>query len=217
MELTEINELADDLLAKLRDSTSAADVRDLVFRLDGLYRGAQIKTLLPKVTAQGPCGFEWKWNQGREQHYEMCTLPAGHDGTHHLNEVTGINKRKLPDCNCSWATRQAMSESNTLVGSHHDDTCPLFRTALTIHGVRLTAGHAGLHNDGGKTSGDEPTKPVADRLHELVSYLREALSFQADRSAQSTDAPSQNWHDGQSKAYTDAAEKLEALLMEGGI
>jgi hypothetical protein len=190
VELTEINELADDLLAKLRDTTSAADVRDLVFRLDGLYRGAQIKALLPVIVEQGPCGFKWKWNQGREQHYEVCTLEAGHGGTHHLNQVTGINKRKV-DCTCIWMTRQAMSESNTLAGSHHDDTCPLYlRTFDQLPNA---------------------VKPISDRLHELTSnWKSSADSYESVAEASSTE-------EAFAVQLRACAACLEAVLMEGGI
>lgn len=189
MELTEIEAQADALLERLADPTGAADVRDIVFRLDGLYRGAQIKAMLPESIDQGQCGFKWKWGQVGDQHFEICTLGAGHGGTHHLNQVTGINKSKFPRCTCVWATRQAMSESNTMAGSHHDDTCPLY-----------------LRN-----FAESPAKPVADRLHELVSF---AKACEENASSQAEDDP---YNQGLRQAYGVMAEQLEALLMEGGI
>lgn len=197
MDLTEIDGLADDLLAKLRDSTSAADVRDLVFRLDGLYRGAHIKALLPEVTPQRPCGFKWKWGQGREQHYEVCTLPV-HQVGKHLNQVTGISTRHNQLCTCVWATRQAMSESNTLAGSHHDDTCALY-----------------LRNF---DQLPKAVKAVSDRLHELVSnWTTGAESFESvahlGREGDGLDPEEV----GIAKTYRACARDLEALLMEGGI
>lgn len=203
MDLTEIDGLSDNLLVKLRDSTSAADVRDLVFRLDGLYRGAQIKALTQDVTDRSPCGFRWKWGQGREQHYEVCTLLEGHTVSHR-NDVTGVSrklvvaegedgtsKRKAEACTCSWATRQAMSESNTLAGSHHDDTCLLY-----------------LRNFGELVN---QTKPVSDRLHELTSnWKSSADSFESV----AREGSSEEAFAIQLRA---CAGDLEAVLMEGGI
>jgi hypothetical protein len=259
VELIEINELADDLLAKLRDSTSAADVRDLVFRLDGLYRGVRIKsaalstgpcmdqapTVYPAsivscvllaghagghrdgqgMSWSGPpaptCGFKWKWGQGREQHYEVCTLPAGHDGTHHLNQVTGINKRKV-DCTCVWATRQAMSESNTLAGSHHDDTCALYlrnfgevlpdSSKCGFGGTcTLPAKHVGAHLPLRLASA---VKPISDRLHELVSHARTCEEGAREAHGVTGD---DSYNQGLREAYGVMADRLEDLLMEGGI
>lgn len=195
MDLTEIEAQADVLLEKLRDSTSAADVRDLVFRLDGLYRGAQIKALLPDAIEQGRCGFRWKWNEGREQHYEVCTLDAGHGGTHHLNQVTGINKRKVDQLADKCGAKPVSPPE----------------LVLTTGSCILAEGHEGPHTDGGKAWGEGPTKPIADRLHELTSNWKSSADSYG---SVARDGSTEEAFAVQLRA---CAGDLEAVLMEGGI
>jgi hypothetical protein len=52
MDLHEIESVTDALLEKLASTESAAEVRDLCFRLDGFYRGAQIKAIVFGVDRQ---------------------------------------------------------------------------------------------------------------------------------------------------------------------
>lgn len=64
---------------------------------------------------------------------------------------------------------------------------------------------------------EEPTKPVADRLHELVSYL----VSQSVEEHHKADEKIEGWRAAKfvaaSKAYDDAASKLQEILQEGGI
>lgn len=52
----------------------------------------------------------------------------------------------------------------------------------------------------------QPTKPVADRLHELVSYCREREEYKGRDNEIGADT-----------AYGDVADKLQEILQEGGI
>lgn len=64
----------------------------------------------------------------------------------------------------------------------------------------------------------EPTKPVADRLHELVSYLiRNSETNHHAAGATQLGAASEERYQAISKAYDDAATKLQEILNEGGI
>jgi hypothetical protein len=72
---------------------------------------------------------------------------------------------------------------------------------------RVQAGHAGLHRSaqGAEWSegvSAEPTKPAVDRLHELVSYIREGQK----------DAPFAS-----AEEVLDIADKLEEILREGSL
>lgn len=77
------------------------------------------------------------------------------------------------------------------------------------------AKHTGDHRNSVTGIAHVPTKPVADRLHELVSYFaqeRGAANEESTKSGPAGDAAVGRFH-----AYNDAAAKLEALLLEGGI
>lgn len=93
-----------------------------------------------------------------------------------------------------------------------------FGTTLLPNGPRCQAflanlqcvgeqGHGGAHRDRDdhRWSDDpkpEPTKPVADRLHELVSFIRQGQ----------IDAPFASREE-----VLDIADKLEKILQEGGL
>ena len=68
----------------------------------------------------------------------------------------------------------------------------------------------------------EPTKPAADRLHELVSYFvgQSNENYNKTKSIPEVDE-AQTSHETRylsiSKAYDDAATKLQEILQEGGI
>lgn len=83
-------------------------------------------------------------------------------------------------------------------------------------------GHAGPHGMGNDTWSDEqeaePTKPAADRLHELMSYLLgQCNSHYQTHSTHTGGSVGAQQHLAASKAYDDAAQKLDEILREGGI
>lgn len=90
----------------------------------------------------------------------------------------------------------------------------------------LSYEHDGPHHGGGMTwtgpgngkQEAEPTKPAADRLHELVSYCR-THAEESDDKAGHVQAQSPPWlrHRAVARAYDDAATKLQDILTEGGI
>lgn len=93
MNLNEIESATDALLEKLASTESAAEVRDLCFRLDGMYRGAQIKATvayrkeqaLPDLTLpQAPCGNASPGILVSGDIYapQHCRWPVGHGGPH---------------------------------------------------------------------------------------------------------------------------------------
>lgn len=193
MDLTELNEYADQLLETLKGTESAAEVRDIVFRLDGLHSGAHIK-----AAAASRCG-----NQAPTVEGIWCALPSGHDGFHSdgttFNPVTwGIQ------CGVRWSWQGANGK--------HFEICT------------QPAEHQGLHyNRATDTTiaGNEPTKPIADRLHELVSYCRteeESAIATADQHREDSGLTARKYpEDHEAGVYRELADKLEALLMEGGI
>lgn len=64
----------------------------------------------------------------------------------------------------------------------------------------------------------DPVKPVADRLHELVSYLvRQSETDHHAAQATQLGATLEARYQASSKAYDDAATKLQEILQEGGI
>ena len=72
--------------------------------------------------------------------------------------------------------------------------------------------------NGGKAEAVEPTKPAADRLHELVSYLHNQQDREQIRARSDGKSPDEvARHFGQAEAYDDAATKLQDILQEGGI
>lgn len=86
----------------------------------------------------------------------------------------------------------------------------------------LQHGHGGAHNDGQMhwTNADvpEPTKPVADRLHELVSYCTQQSNeahLEADREQESLIEHARLQE--RSLCYADVGQKLQDILSEGGI
>lgn len=156
MDLNEIEAATDSLLEQLASTTSAGEVRDLCFRLDGFYRGAQVKVLAQTMSPAGRCGYRWTWPDSGGSHSEICTKPAGHVGTLHYNGVTGMSTPRL----------------------------------------------------GEKA---EPTKPAADRLHELASHLHQA----AEKAREVSDRTTSEREEGKVEAYQDAFDKLEEILKEG--
>lgn len=63
----------------------------------------------------------------------------------------------------------------------------------------------------------DPTKPVADRLHELVSYLIGKSEEYMATAKSAVQVVSESKAVLASKAYDDAATKLQEILQEGGI
>lgn len=67
----------------------------------------------------------------------------------------------------------------------------------------------------------EPTKNVADRLHELVSYLQQQAEECRDEAERKRDVVGQEARkqpgDYMAPAYSEAATKLQEILSEGGI
>ena len=84
----------------------------------------------------------------------------------------------------------------------------------------LSAGHqpAGRHVWGPwrPVPEEEPTKPAVDRLHELVSYLI-ACSERGHRLNETHPERDLRHEVAASKAYDDAATKLQEILSEGGL
>jgi hypothetical protein len=99
--------------------------------------------------------------------------------------------------------------------------CKSFRSGVVFNSkptqeIRLqcvfSENHPGLHRDreGVRWDSDpEPTKPAVDRLHELVSYAREC--------GQQYAAESRVTDDPKAIISFDFAEKLEEILLEGGL
>lgn len=91
---------------------------------------------------------------------------------------------------------------------------------------QLQAGHLGGHlsdDESGRAvwpAGEsaEPTKPAADQLHELLSYLVQQSQLSLEKSEHvMVETPVWRKHLAASKAYDDAAQKLQDILTEGGI
>lgn len=89
----------------------------------------------------------------------------------------------------------------------------------------LMRGHDGAHSEGttnwtnaAEKQDAEPTKPAADRLHELLSYLIQQSEQSLEKSNHvMQESPPWRKHLAASKAYDDAAQKLQEILTEGGI
>jgi len=170
MDLNEIESATDALLERLASTESAAEVRDLCFRLDGMYRGAQVKAIVFGVD-----------RQASSEEFRARELAA--------------------------MERAAQAASMAVAANIPKPTC-IAVDRLGVAKCALPAGHTGRHEDGGfaplswpnDDPYPEPTKPAVDRLHELVSFIREGQAGAPFASAEEV---------------LDIADKLEEILREG--
>jgi hypothetical protein len=148
------------------------------------------------------CGYRWSWREGDAQHWEICTLIERHELQgipRHYNQVTLVAEES--------------PESDKYCGAKH----PTLNYLCT-----KGAPHGGQHGHAGVFWSDlpEPTKPAVDRLHELVSYLITESERAHDLAGQNQiggmDASADRFS-AVSKAYDDAATKLQEILQEGGL
>lgn len=127
-----------------------------------------------------------------------CELTAGHEGGHSsggMSWTTPDIMRMGRTCGVRWSWPDGETS--------HYEICT------------LPAKHTGAHyNEVTRVESvppAEPTKPIADRLHELVSnWTSGAESFEAFAHKDSAEA-------GSATALRMCAAELESLLMEGGI
>lgn len=164
-------------------------VGDIPARLEGLAHLAQIKAVRDRRHVwNAHVGMRERDNEMRQR--EISAMEVAADAA----------SRAIPPAGgCT-------SRINSLIPGHPPLLC------------ELSHGHPGRHLSG-NTSWDleaEPTKPAVDRLHELVSYL-EASKEGADQADDGGDRYESGRLDGMSKAYRDAATKLQEILSEGGI
>lgn len=169
---------------------------------------------------------------------DLALIMSARDRRHERNahvgmrgEENALRQRELTAMEQAAATigRQVLGQRSE-PGAVAGPPCP-FTLSLgekEYYVCTLPASHDGPHRgggkwwegpgNGGKAEVAEPTKPAVDQLHELLSYLinqseRELVRSQSD--GKNPDEASR--HLGESKAYDDAATKLQEILQEGGI
>lgn len=173
MDLIEIEAATDALLEQLASTTSAGEVRDLCFRLDGMYRGAQVKAIVFGVD-----------RQASSEEFRVRELAAMERAAQAASMAV---VQRLPDQEAAGPCWDQIPTTGIGVPTR----------------CTLKAGHAGAHTDGGaiwQMDQPEPTKPAVDRLHELVSFIREGQKGAPFASAEEV---------------MDIADKLEEILKEG--
>jgi len=203
VDLIDIETYADELTGQLKATESAAEVRDLCFRLEGLQAAAQVKKIVAEGTAGlpfVPCGQRWSWLDNGLKHWEICTLPAGHDIGAHINHVTQVSS--------TGGLLEEPKPHAFLKG------CCLEPKDSPIHREQIPVQDLS-QKDPSFVSGDyiqpEPTKHVADRLHELVSsWISNAESFESV-------AMPGSGEEVRAEMYRICAITLQDLLQEGGI
>lgn len=150
------------------------------------------KLLLPE-TRQGICGDQSRsvWT-GERMAPQTCRIPAGHSGWHRsaqgMEWAEGENMRT---CGFRWSWPGGEVS--------HFEICT------------ETVKHSGDHRNSVTGIVHVPTKPSADQLHELVSF---AKGCEENASSQAEDDP---YNQGLRQAYGVMGERLEAILMEGGL
>jgi hypothetical protein len=191
MSLNDIEAKADEL-AQALDGAGAALAKDLTTKLEGLAYAATIKRVADDRAIHNVLiGLRDREVVAMEQAAEANTKIAAQQAKTALtNGLAGL-------CRCSWTSRQAMDESNTVLGPHHEGACPLWRLNAAV----------------------EPTKPAVDRLHELLSYFVGQANDCANEAARRRDVVGEEGRkqpgDYMSVVYNEAADKLRDILDEG--
>jgi hypothetical protein len=169
---------------------------------------------------------------------DLAQIIAFRDRRHEWNSSVGMRSedRILRERELAAMEQTAANVSRQVLGQRTEAVtaasppCP---STLTLgdreyYVCTLPAPHDGSHmgggmswtgpGNGGKAEVAEPTKPAADRLHELVSYLTATSKRDFDLSKTHTGGSvGSTKHLAASKAYDDAATKLQDILQEGGI
>lgn len=199
MNLEEIEAKADEYAHHLTDTKSADQTRYYREKLEGLNHLAQIKRMADLRS-------EWNTHVGMRE----AEIDAMHKAANAAETAVRNQQQQAGICGHPSPVVQNIGQTSPEVCS-------------------LTAGHAGWHQgESGVqwTDGEEsiePTKTVADRLHELVSYFttNSEASFQTSKknlaNSDSVNAALQGRYLAVSKAYDDAATKLQEILLEGEI
>lgn len=194
MELTEIEAYADQLTDTLKGTESAAEVRDICFRLEGLAAAAKIKAELFQQSNLGPC-----MDEAPTLNPARCVLLAGHDGGHSDGEGMTWTKPVTARCGHRWSW-----PSKTM---NHHEICTLAPWHQGPHVNEVT--EVSVSKDSQPAT--EPTKPIADRLHELTSnWKSSADSYESVAREGSTE-------EAFAVQLRACAGDLEVVLMEGGI
>lgn len=198
MTLSEIEEKAQELL-------SAVLAEDHSSRAEHTYRKLRCLREVAQIIAVGD--NRASWNAHAEMHEEeLAAMQKVADATTQLTTA--------PKCGHRWQWYETADQE-------HFEICTLPATHVGIHRNGVTGSYTEYNKSGGEAlNASARTKPAADRLHELLSYLVQQ-SEAAHQRSQEADAVSELGKSARQlsicKAYDDAATKLSEILHEGGI
>lgn len=124
------------------------------------------------------------------------------EGLRHLAEILALARNQERHDELMAFRQQEVAAMETAAAAAD-------KTAQRLHSNQVT---------GVTTPVEEPTKHVADRLHELVSYIHDQQhgNLQVARSY-ALDSAERSGFTQAASAYADAKDKLEEILNEGGI
>lgn len=240
----ELQQEADATLDLMLKATGAAEQRQHAIVLESLKHMAELKSTISwqaerkeshelnkqqteamtsvaaKVPAPAPlrqsirCSIPVKYSDAGKSLTLYCGLDFNHPGHH--TAPTGEQ--------WSWETQQIDGAADP---ANISGLCfaisPLAIGKPPYPCCELMRGHDGAHSDGttnwtNAAEAPEPTKPAADQLHELLSYLIQQSQLSLEKSEHvMVETPVWRKHLAASKAYDDAAGKLQDILNEGGI
>lgn len=202
----ELQQEADATLDLMLKATGAAEQRQHAIVLESLKHMAELKSTI-------------SWQAERKESHELNKQQT---------EAMTLVADKIP----APAPTVPVMET-VLTPDYTQAPCPsVMQMGDDRYVCRLPFGHTSQHRgDGmwwtgsGNSARDavdyrdpEPTKPAADHLHELLSYLVQQSQLSLEKSEHvMVETPVWRKHLAASKAYDDAAGKLQDILTEGSI
>lgn len=155
---------------------------------------------------------------------KMLATEHRQERTHHMWALEGL--QRLAQIKATVAFSKEREQATTAPAA--TDRCGVWGSG-GYDALVCTKGspHGGAHFDENVQTyfqatelSADPTKPAADRLHELVSYFVQQSEEAATVHQRVSGVPRRHAHTAAaaaSRAYDDAATKLQEILQEGGI